>query len=118
MVVVKNRLGSDHHPILVTLNGLCSDKSDSLSPNPHNVWRLDKIPHYGKKEYAELVDVFQRAFERWGADMKSQLEDVNVDVEANRMVNLLEHSFQECLDDITSKELGSKRVRPTVMPKR
>jgi hypothetical protein len=116
MIIHDDRMGSDHHPIIVKLRNL------RPKPGPgsrsREVWRVEKIPHYkDKAKHGVFVEGFNTAFNAWADDTKTQLESLQANNADNaKIADIIEHSFQTCLDEVTAKQLGSKLVGPPSTP--
>jgi predicted secreted protein len=116
MIILEDRMGSDHHPILVKLRNL------RPSPGPDSsrreVWKTEKIPHYkDKTKHTAFVAGFATAFDTWADCAKSQLEALQAtDADNAAIADIIEHSFQTCLDDVTKRQLGTKLVGPPDTP--
>jgi predicted secreted protein len=116
LIILEDRIGSDHHPILLKLRNL------RPSPGPESsirkVWKTEKIPHYKDEgKHNAFVAGFATAFDAWVDRTKSQMEALQAtDADNANIADIIEHSFQTCLDDVTQKQLGSKLVGPPATP--
>jgi hypothetical protein len=73
------------------------------------VWRVEKIPHYKDEvKHGIFVEGFNTAFNAWADSTKSQLESLQGnDADNASIANIIEHSFQTCLDEVTAKQLAA-----------
>ena len=116
MTILNDRMGSDHHPIVLKLSNLCFTPAPGSSLR--KVWRVEKIPHFKDKVKHDLfVGSFAAAFDNWVEETKSQLEALQVtDADNTSIADVVEHSFQTCLDEVCDRQLGTKRVGPSAVP--
>ena len=116
MTIHEDRLGSDHHPIVIKIR----DVNPTLGPGAltHKVWRLEKIPHYKSAEHDAFVSSYATAFEQWSRSTSSQIEALQAtDADNSTIANIIEHSFQSCLDETTNNLIGTKYVGPPIAPR-
>jgi hypothetical protein len=116
MTILEDRMGSDHHPILVKLRNL--RPSPGLESSLRKVWKTEKIPHYKDEvKHNAFVAGFATAFDAWADRTKSQMEVLQAtDADNANIADIIEHSFQTCLDEVTQRQLGSKTVGPPATP--
>ena len=116
MTILNDRMGSDHHPIVLKLSNLCFTPAPGSSLR--KVWRVEKIPHFKDKVKHDLfVGSFAAAFDNWVEETKSQLEALQAtDADNTSIADVVEHSFQTCLDEVCDRQLGTKRVGPSAVP--
>jgi hypothetical protein len=116
MTISEDRMGSDHHPIVIELKNLTPNHTQGVLSR--SAWRTDKIPHYKSHKFPKIVSAFADSFKCWTADTKSQVEELQENSEDNAVIaDILEHSFQNHLDEITNKLLGSRTVGPPPTPR-
>ena len=82
------------------------------------MWRVEKIPHYNNKTKHDLfVDNFATAFDAWVEETKSQLEALKATEADNAVIaDIVEQSFQTCLDEVCDRQLGTKKAGPPAIP--
>jgi len=99
------RLGSDHKVIMLHLRG--AKLEQEAKKGLREVWRTEAIPpHTGRKHY-EYVNAFQVAMEQWIVESKDQMWALeSVQVEANRVADIMEWSFQAKLDQVCMDMIG------------
>jgi hypothetical protein len=107
-------LGSDHRFVTLRLSGLAMEQTEKSSLR--EVWRVENLPRTAKK-VTSFVDVFQTVFSEWISSAKSQLEVLEaLGVEANRVADIVEWSFQAALDKGSEQTIGTKTVGPRASP--
>jgi hypothetical protein len=116
MDIHDDRMGSDHHAIITKLRNL--RPKAAWTPPLRETWRLEKIPHYKNKDkHRAFVERFNTAFETWTDSTMSQMEALQAHGADNASIaDMIEHSFQTCLDEVTAKQLGTKFVGPPSTP--
>ena len=63
------------------------------------------------------MDNFATAFDAWVEETKSQLEALKATEADNAVVaDIVEQSFQTCLDEVCDRQLGTKKVGPPAVP--
>jgi len=117
MLILSDRMGSDHHPALVRLRNL--RPTPGAGPGMREVWRTDKIPHYKDKDKLRtFVEAYQSAFSAWTSDTSTQIHALKATEADNTVVsNLVEHSFEKCLHEVTNTVLGKRSVGPSAVPR-
>ena len=116
MTIHEDRLGSDHHPIVIKIRNVAPTPGPGASTR--KVWRLDNIPHYKSKDHDAFITSYAAAFERWSRRTKSQIEALQAaDADNSTIANIIEHSFQSCLDETTNSLIGTKTVGPPIAPR-
>ena len=114
MEIIEDRMGSDHKPILIKFR---LSPSKGRGTTTREVWRVENIPHESTPEYLDFVDAYQTAFSEWMENAKSHLEACAFDnIDNSSVADLLENSFQLCLDDVSEKQIGRKRIGPSSSP--
>ena len=109
------RLGSDHKVIMLHLRDAKLDQT--AKENLREVWRIENIPSPTGRKHQEYVNAFQVAMERWMAMSKDQMAALeSVQVEANRVSDIMEWSFQVKLDQVCMDMIGTKKVGPRPTP--
>jgi hypothetical protein len=102
-----DQLGSDHKPLVLTLSGL--NCTAPATPKARLVWRVENI--VSPPESSDWVDACSVAFNRWVADTGSLLASLEaVDVENDRIADILDWSFQRELDTVANSVLGCRKV--------
>ena len=82
------------------------------------VWRTERLPDWKKKiETPSFVATYKATFGEWMKTVKTQVEVMEaVEVEARRITDIVEWSFQKALDEGSQKELDTKNVGPKSTP--
>ena len=94
LIILEDRMGSDHHPILLKLRNL------RPSPGPESslrkVWKTEKIPYYKDEgKHNAFVAGFATVFDAWADRTKSQMEALQAtDADNANIADIIEHSFQ------------------------
>jgi hypothetical protein len=115
MEIVDDRMNSDHSPIIVKFRGLAL--AEGAGTPSREVWRVEKIPHESTPEYRDFVGAYQDAFTDWLDNAKSQIERCTLEnIDHNSVADLLENSFQLCLDDVSEEQIGRKLIGPSSTP--
>jgi hypothetical protein len=116
MKILEDQMGSDHHPILLKFRHL--QPSPGTQTSARKVWKTEKIPHYkDSRKHDAFVAGFDTAFDIWVDRTKSQLEALQAtDADNVSIADIIEDSFQNCLDEVTQRQLGSKLVGPPATP--
>jgi hypothetical protein len=84
--------------------------------NMREVWRTENIPST-REGSRVFVDAFQQAMGAWMQESRSQIEMMEaVEVEANRVADILEWSFQARLDQVCHQQIGTKKIGPKPVP--
>ena len=105
MVVVADRMGSDHCMTTLKVEGL--QPAPGPTPELREAWRMENIPHHKAEGYEGLVESFQSVFRGW---MGSVRPDSSTG--AGNLANELEKSFQMHLDEVTLEKIGAKLIGP------
>jgi len=63
MVVVADRMGSDHCMTTLKVEGL--QPAPGPTPELREAWRMENIPHHKAEGYEGLVESFQSVFRGW-----------------------------------------------------
>ena len=107
-------LGSDHRFMTLTLSGMEPEKVNRSGLR--EVWRTESLP-VTEEETTSFVGTFQKTMDDWIGRTKSHLSAMEaVGIEARRIADIVEWSFQAALDQASMKELGSKIVGPRSSP--
>jgi hypothetical protein len=109
MKVIEDRMGSDHHMLVLRLIGL--HPAPGVKPELREAWRMEDIPHYKELEYKDVVRAYQQAFYTWHNNTKAAIEACG-QMDGNEM----EKSFQSCLDEVSLKQIGRKFIGPSSSP--
>ena len=113
MVIEEGQMGSDHRPLVLYLRGLTAKKPKTATPR--EVWDVRAIP--SPPADWSWVNACQKAFKDWIArtgDIVGATEAAGVD--AARVGDLLEWSFQYALDKVAAEKLGTRKVGPRPTP--
>ena len=112
MSIEEDRLGSDHHPIIIKISNLTP--SSRSKTKLHRVWRVENIPHYKDVPgNQDLINCFSVAFTDWAISFKKMVDNpLNSTTPFSVMAEKGERSFQTCLDKVTTEQIGSKYVGP------
>lgn len=107
-------LGSDHRFVTLRLSGLAM--AEVVNPTLREVWKVENLPRT-PEETTSFVEVFQQVFEEWTESTRTQMQMLEaLGVEYNRVVDLVEWSFQVALDKGAAQKLGTKRIGPRATP--
>lgn len=108
------RMGSDHKMVVVRIAG---ESQRNPSAELREVWKVEDIPERGEDRKG-FIGAFQDAFRAWGETAATRIQAMEaVGVEAQRVMDIMEWSFQVTLDEVCQAKLGSKRVGPKSVPK-
>jgi len=107
---LNDRMGSDHHPALVKLRNL--RPTPGAGPGMRKVWRTDKIPHYKDKASKPT-----RAPSAPGLATPGPKFMPSGPRKLTMISNLVEHSFEKCLHEVTNTVLGKRSVGPSAVPR-
>ena len=112
MNIEEDRLGSDHHPIIIKISNLTPSSREKTKV--HRVWRVENIPHYKDVlQNQTFLNYFSVAFADWSLSFKMMVDNpLNPTTLFSEMADKGERSFQTCLDKVTSEQIGSKLVGP------
>ncbi|MFN9915163.1 MAG: endonuclease/exonuclease/phosphatase family protein, partial [Pirellulaceae bacterium] len=109
MEIFEDRMGSDHKPILVKFR---LSPTQGRGATTREVWQVENIP-----EYLDFVDTYQTAFSEWLENAKAHVEACSYDnIDHTSVADLLENSFQLCLDDVSDKQIGHTLIGPSSSP--
>ena len=109
MEIVDKRMGSDHKPTVLALQGL-SLKLPAVS-GPREVWRLDGVDKPG------WTDGCDSKFSEWLGRTGDFVRAANATkLGTDHTGNILEWSFNRALDEIASTHLQTKWVGPSAVP--
>ena len=115
MEICEDNMGSDHNPILITIQGL--DIKQAPASPLKEVWRLDKIPVENSQPYQSFLRAYQGAFDEWIDATRGQIEALRaIETDNTRIAELVEWSFQKCLDEVSLSQIGKKTVGPPSAP--
>ena len=116
MCILDDRLGSDHHPILLKIRNL--EPRARTKPRKQRVWRVENIPSRLNPPTHDLyLASFAAPFEHWIEITKTRMENFDpLITDATSIADEAELSFQTCLDEIATNQLGSKMVGPPSFP--
>ena len=107
-------LGSDHRMLTLRLRGASEDNPKSRL---REVWRVENIPGKGDRNRRGFVQAFQDAFGEWIGRAGKRIQAMEaVGVEAQRVMEIMEWSFQARMDEVCQTKLGTKRVGPKSVP--
>jgi len=107
------RLGSDHKVLLLRLEGAAESVGKEKM---REVWKVEDIPAEGR-ERVSFVRAFKAAFAVWVEETRTCVERLEeVEVEASRIADILEWSFQATLDGVCARVLGTKKIGPKPVP--
>ena len=116
MNIMDDRMGSDHHPIVVSLSNL----SPTRGPDhvPRKVWRIENIPHHkDNPKHQAFVAEFANVFDNWIEGTKNLLGALQAtDADNASIADVIENSFQTCLDEVCARMLGTKLIRLSAIP--
>jgi len=108
MMVVADRMGSDHCMTTLKLVGL--QPAPGPIPELREAWRVENIPHHKDASYEVMVQSFQSVFRGWLGGVRSAIDALEGG--DGDLANELEKSFQVQLDEVTLEELGAKLIGP------
>ena len=116
MRIFDDRMGSDHHPIVIKIRNLVP--SGKTRSRLHRAWRVENIP---TRENPAAHDAFLANFaaplEHWIDVTRARMDSFDPDVSnAVTIADEAEQSFQNCLDTISAQQIGSKSVGPPRPP--
>ena len=116
MEIVEDRMGSDHNPILITLHGLLF--SQKRSSPLREVWRIENIPtDTDSPAYRNFTLSYKVAFEEWEKHTRNHILALQAtEVDNTRIADLVEWSFQQCLDEVSQTQIGKKKIGPSSIP--
>ena len=116
MEIVEDRMGSDHNPILITLHGLLF--SQKRSSPLREVWRIENIPtDTDSPAYRNFTLSYKVAFEEWEKHTRNHILALQAtEVDNARIADLVEWSFQQCLDEVSQTQIGKKKIGPSSIP--
>jgi hypothetical protein len=115
--IVEERLGSDHKPMVLHLEGLSADKTGATKLR--EVWRVENIPHWTDwKRREKFVGAFREAFEQWVADAREEVaaQERPGGKTREEVAEKMEKSFQAKLDAVAERLIGKKLVGPRSSP--
>jgi hypothetical protein len=114
LTLEEDRMGSDHKMLVIEVSGRVGlDEGKGV----REAWRVEDIPEEGQDK-RKFVHAFQSAMHAWIQETTTQTELLEaMGVEAHRVVNIMEWSFQARLDKVSDRELGVKRIGPRASPR-
>ena len=114
LTVLEDRMGSDHHMLVLELLGL--QPKAAAKAELREVWRVENIPHYKDPRYKDLVKAYQTAFRGWRDAAEEATARMRMERAGEGECNTLEKSFQEFLDDVSLEQIGRKLIGPKSSP--
>ena len=113
-MVLGETLGSDHRFVTLTISGMRAAVEEASILR--EVWKTEDLP-VSADETSVFVNAFERTMADWTQRTKSSMKAMEaVGIEAKRIGDIVEWSFQAALDGQTDKLLGTKMVGPKVTP--
>ena len=109
MVIHEELMGSDHRALVLSLKGL-DLKTPGGTGGLREVWRVEALPTLPDRS---LVEASRAKFACWLNHTSSFIRAVEgTGVEAARLADVLDWSFQQALDETAAAQLGTKWVGP------
>ena len=109
-----DNLSSDHKPLLLRLRGLSPTKSKLQLRR--EVWKVEAIPQ-DPDGLASFAKAYCTAFKAWAKETSSMITALDaVDMDTQRLADLVEWSFQTQLDKVSLVHVGRKSVGPSSTP--
>ena len=107
-------LGSDHRFVTLTLSGMRAEPVPESTMR--EVWRTENLPE-SDEDINFFVSAFEQTYADWTRKTESQMRAMEaVGVEASRISDIVEWSFQAALDSQSNQLLGTKLVGPKSTP--
>jgi len=110
------QLGSDHRLMTLRLAGI--EAEAETTSTVWEVWRTELLPDWKKKKQtSDFVATYQQVFGRFIGNARTQIAAMEaVSVEARRIADIVEWSFQKALDEGSSIEMSTKLLGPKHTP--
>ena len=107
-------IGSDHKLVTLRLAGM---EAEAHSPTDvREVWRTENLPS-DPESTKSFVGTFQAIMDDWIRQTGSHVAAMEaIDIEAQRIADIVEWSFQAALDKGSSRTLGTKVIGPKATP--
>lgn len=113
MTIEEDQMGSDHLPIVLTLEGLTVKPVRKVGMR--EVWKVNDVP--SPPDDWSWVAACQAKFMDWVATTGSFIEAVAaMEADSSRISDIIEWSFQRALDEVAFEQLGTKFVGPRPTP--
>ena len=112
---LSERLGSDHKVLLLTLTGLTP--AHKSTPGLREVWSVENLPT-NAAECLSFSSAFQAAMAPWSSNITQHISALSAaNVETQRIVDILDWSFQAAFEETCEKHVGTKLVGPRATPR-